>query len=208
MCVGKPHVDNTYQNYALAEAERARQQEDARQVRIGEGMSGIKTAFDGTAAVLDQREAAQRAYLLPQLDKRRDDAAAELTYALSRAGLLNSSAAGQKQANLGEAYGLQKADILSQISGDISGQRTLLNQNRSSLEAGLRSSGDATAATDAALATASNFRDTLPKVSPLGDIFYGLSQGIGAVQNGYQVGQIRRMATPNPLGGGSGRLVA
>jgi hypothetical protein len=231
MCGNKPKVDTSYQDFAREQAETARAEEEARQARIDDGLAQVKLIFEGSGAALPPRtigkggkqpiverkggmepllaarEEALRGFYLPQLDQKRDKAAEDLTFALSRAGLLNSSSAGEKQANLGEVYSLEKAGVLGDIQSDIAGTRTAMNQNRASIEAGLRASGDATAAANQALAAADTFRADSPKLSPLGDIFYGTAAGIGAARQGYDTGAVRRMMTPSPLRAGSGRNV-
>jgi hypothetical protein len=204
---GSPDVDTSYQDFSRQEAERTRAEEAARQARIREGMAGIERVFSGTQPILDQRRKAMEDFYLPQLDKKRDDGMRELTFALSRAGLLNSDTAGRRQATLGEDYSLEKAGILSDIDADVAGAKTGLNQQRASIEASLRSSGDATAATNQALSTTTTFRDDAPELNPLGDLFYGIAAGIGAQKQGEAVGKVRRTATPSPLNAGSGRNV-
>jgi hypothetical protein len=177
------------------------------EARAAAGTATPGQTYGGIDPLLAAREEALRGFYLPQLDDKRAKATDELTFALSRAGLLNSSAAGEKQADLGDAYSLEKAGVLGDIASDISGTRTTLNQNRASIEAGLRASGDATAATNQALAAADTFRADSPKLSPLGDIFYGTAAGIGAARQGYDTGAVRRTMTPSPLRAGSGRNV-
>lgn len=216
MCGGSPKVDTSYQDFQIAEAERARAEEEARQGRISSGLNNIKAVFDGgdydgqsyagVSPLLAQREQAQKDFYLPQLENQFNTGKEQLTFALARAGLLNSSAAGKKQAELGEQYALQRGDILSRIAQDIAGTRTRINQNRSSIESGLRASGDATAATNQALQAAVAFREDQPTFSPLGNVFYGLTQGIGAANAGYQNENIRKLANPD-YGKSAGRLV-
>jgi len=204
MC-GSPKVDTSATDFAKKQAEDARATEVARQARIATGMANIKGVFEGDAnnpgvqPLLDQRRTAQENYYNPQLDQQFTQAKKDTTYALARAGLLNSTAAGEKQANLGDMFALKGGEIASNINSDIANTSTNMQQTRASLEAALRSSADSTAATDAALASAATFRQNSPTLSPLGSIFAGLSQGIGSAQNGYQVGLVQRAATPAPL---------
>lgn len=301
MCFGGPDVDTSYQDFAIAEAERARLEEEARQGRINSGLDHIRAVFEGgtyapidyaatdaarssatTSAtsewqalidafnsatqpttrptggggggggdvvrpttpagptptnpgtledflstalsgfqpirgpeqtyqgmqpVIDQRETAMRDYYLPQLETERGKASDEMVFALSRAGLLNSTAAGEKTADLNRAYALQRGGILSDIAQDIAGTRSSMAQNRASIEAGLRASGDASLAADQALNSAVTFRQDIPDLNPLGNIFYGLSEGIGSANQGFQTGTIRRLSTPNPIRSGSGRNI-
>ncbi|MDG3089225.1 hypothetical protein P7F88_25515 [Vibrio hannami] len=130
-----------------------------------------------------------------------------MTFALARAGQLTSSVAGRKQADLGEAFALERAGIEGDIAADLASTATRMNQQRQSLEAGLRASGDATAASNAALQSAATFRADIPELNPIGNVFAGLAQGIGSAQNGYQVGSIQRRVQPNRLNSGTGRVV-
>jgi hypothetical protein len=69
-------------------------------------------------------------------------------------------------------------------------------------------SGDCPAASDAALNSAVTFRQDQPTLSPLGPLFYGISQGIGAQQQGFNSTFGRKVASSgSPYGAGSGRVV-
>lgn len=245
MCIGSPDIDTSYQDFQMAEAERARAEEAARQKRIEQGMEQIRAVFEGgtytpTAVprssgnafeaaggflssgtvgepvtyegvqpFLEQREQAQRDFYMPQLDQQFGKAKDDVTFALSRAGLLDSTVAGERQADLSEKFALERGSILARIASDIAGQKTNLNQQRSAIEAGLRASGDASQAADQALSAAVTFRQDQPTLDPLGNLFYGISEGIGAARTGQEVDRIRRLARPSPLNtSNAGRLVA
>lgn len=207
MCGGGPKVDTSYQDFSQAEAVRARQEEGARQARIGQGMTQIRSVFENMAPVLGQREAAMRGFYEPQLDKQFGDAKDQLAFSLARAGQLTSSTAGQKQGDLSQAFGLQKASLEGDIASDLASTQQRMNQQRAQIESALRASGDATAATDSALNSAVTFRQDTPSLSVIPNLFYGIGEGIGAARQGMETGRIRRMATPNPLSSGTGRVV-
>lgn len=168
---------------------------------------GPVQTYQGMQPVLDQRRAAMEGFYIPQLDNQFADARDQLTYALARSGQLTSSTAGNKQGDLAEMFALNRAKIDADIASDIAATQTRMNQQRQSLEAGLRASGDQTAASNAALQSAVTFREDSPTLNPLGNIFYGLAEGIGAVKQGYETGRIKKLATPNPLNKGTGRVV-
>lgn len=171
------------------------------------GLDGETKTYEGMQPVLDARRAAMEGFYVPQLEKQFGGAKDDLTFALSRAGQLTSSVAGKKQGDLSEAFALERSGIESDINADVARTRSQMNQQRAALEAALRSSGDATAATNAALQSAVTFRQDSPTMNPIGNLFYGLSQGIGSVQQGFENGRIKALATPNPIGGGTGRVV-
>lgn len=172
------------------------------------GTRGDATIYEGMQAILDQRDQAQRDFYLPQLDQSRDKAGDELTFALARAGLLDSTVAGSKQGELGEKYALERGSILSRIASDIAGTKTQMNQQRSALEAGLRASGDASQAAEAALTSAATFRQDQPTLDPLGHLLAGISEGIGAARTGAEVERIRGLARGTGTPKSAGRLVA
>jgi hypothetical protein len=205
MCA--PKVDTSYQDFAQQEAERARTQEEARQARIGEGMTRIRDVFGGMGDVLSQRRTAMEGFYRPQIDQQFGQAKDDLAFGLVRAGQLTSSTAGRRQGDLANAFALQGAALEGDIAADQANTQQRLNQQRASIESALRASGDATSAADSALNTAVTFRQDTPQVSMLGPLFAGIGEGIGAYRTGQQVGQVRRMATPSPLSSGTGRRV-
>lgn len=203
-----PKIDTSYQDFMKEEAIRARGQEEARQARIGEGMGRIRTTFEGMGDVLGQRRTAMEGFYRPQLDQQFRDAKDSLAFSLARAGQLASSTAGRRQGDLANAFALQGAALEGDIASDLASTQQRMNQQRAGIESALRASGDASSAADSALNTAVSFRQDQPALSPLGPLFYGLGEGIGAYRQGQQVGQVRRMATPSPLSAGTGRRVA
>lgn len=223
MCGGSPSVDTSYQDFQKEEAERARREEEERQARVDTGLEQIAAIFEGGTYTptdggdpityegmdpfLAQREQAQNDFYIPQLDKARGNATDELTFALARAGLLNSTVAGDRQAELAEDYALQKGSVLADIASDIAGTQTRMNQSRSAAEAALRASGDNTAAANQALQSAVTFRSEQPQLNPLGNVFFGISEGIGSARDAAEAERIRKLATPNPMKTGASRVV-
>lgn len=205
---GAPKIDTSFQDFQIAESRNARTEEDARQARIAEGMEQIRAVFEGgTAPLMAQREQAQRDFYLPQLDRQKGRAKDDLTFALARAGLLNSSTAGERQADLGQDFALERGAALSRIASDISGRQTWMNQQRAAIEGGLRSSGDQTGATNQALAAMTSFSQDRPTMAPLGHLFAGVSEGIGSAQRGAEAERVRRTYGADPLRTQSGRVV-
>lgn len=138
-------------------ADRARQQEAARQSAISKGMSSIDSAF----AKFDDpyyasKEAAYRDYYYPQLDQQYNDAKDALSLRLSSNGLGGSTAGAFGLGRLAEDYARQKAEgqqkaleYGNQVRTDIQGLRSnLINQ--------LNSTGDASVAAQAANSAAYN----------------------------------------------------
>ncbi len=207
MCF-KPKVDTSFLDFQKEEAEAARLKEDERQGRIAEGMESIAGVFGNMDPILAQRREALSGFYDPQLENKFKSGKDELTFALARAGLLTSTTAGERQADLGEEFALQKSKVLGDISADLSNTKSSMQAQRAAIEAGLRASGDQTAASNQALQSAVTFREDSPTFSPLGNIFASVAEGIGSFKTGRDVASIQRLARPNPLTYSSGRLVA
>ncbi|WP_288927293.1 hypothetical protein [uncultured Maritimibacter sp.] len=168
---------------------------------------GKAQTYEGMNPILGQREQAMKDYYLPQLEGKASDAKEALTFALARAGLLNSTTAGKRQADLTEQNALEKGSIMSKIASDVANTRSQMQQQRSAIESGLRSTGDASLAADQALNQAVTFRQDQPVMDPIANIFSGIVEGIGSVKSGYDAGRIKRLSTPTPLSSSSARVV-
>jgi F0F1-type ATP synthase membrane subunit b/b' len=191
-------VDTSYQDHAKEEAERARKQEEERQARIRDGMGHIENAFGDMQPTLDNRAQHQRDYYLPQLDEQYGDAKEDLGFALHRAGLSTSTVAGEKQADLSNKFALKRGEIESDIESDIANTKGRINQSKQQLQSTLRNTGDATAAQNNALQSAVTFREEMPTLGQLGDVFAGLASGIGSSVSGYRTGDIYRKSQYKP----------
>ena len=209
MCFSpKPNVDTSHLDFQKEEAAAARAKEDERQARIAVGMGSISDAFGNMDPILAQRGEALSDFYNPQIESKFNKSKDELTFALARAGLLNSTTAGERQADLGNEFALQKAKVLGDIGADLSNTKGNIQRQQTAIEATLRASGDETAAANQALQSAVTFREDSPTFSPLGNIFAGIADGIGSYKAGRDVAQIQRAARANPLTYSSGRVVA
>lgn len=191
----------TYDTEEEAQAARDAMYAD---MTLGEGRS-----YEGMNPILAQRRAAMEGYYLPQLEKQYSDARDEMAYALSRSGLHQSTAAGEKQADLSDRFALAAGDIESKIDADAARTRSNIQNQRNAIESALRASGDASAAANQALQSAVTFRQDMPELNPLANIFAGMADTVGTLFNSRENERIRRLATPAPLSSGasSGRVV-
>jgi hypothetical protein len=191
-------------------AGEARAREEARQASIRAGMSRIDEAFNAfNDDFFEGRRKAYVDYALPQLDEQWADAQQELTYALQRGSLLNSSAGAEKLADARRDYDRQKQaieatgmDYSNQARGDV-------ERNRSDIIAQLNATADPSAAAQAA-ANRAAMLSASPAFQPLGQLFQNITANIGA-----QLEAKRAHDTVNrislygvPSGRGSGRVVA
>jgi len=175
-----PKVDNSVLRQQQADASRARADEEARQGRIRQGTSAIDEAFAGfNDEFYKGRADAYQEYYEPQLQDQFGKARDSLTFALARAGLLNSSVAGEKQADLTKSFEDQRSQIISRALASVNDQRARIAGQKSALVGQLNTTGDSTQASQAALATSKQLAGEQPEYSPLGDIFAGVAAGIG-----------------------------
>ena len=181
MCFGAK-VDRSTQSQQQAEAAQARADEEARQARIRSGTAAVDNTFAGfDDAFYGKRRASFMDFYQPQLDDQFAKAREALTFALADAGLLNSSVAGQKTADLNKAYETQRGSILSKADADVNSLKGRIAGEKSTLVSQLNATGDAERVSNEALSRSSALYKDVPEYSPLGDLFSGIGTGIGAV---------------------------
>lgn len=193
----------------LRDAERARAEEEARKARIKAGTDRIDANFaQFTPDFYDTYRDNYMGFYQPEIDRKFADAQDQLTYALARAGTLNSSMAGQKQAELAAAYDTQRAITLSEANAATDSLRSSVANEKSGLVSLLNATGDADRAANESLARSQQLFQKQPSYNPLGDIFAGIASGIGS----YAEAQRQRQMYDTYFGGrsasrGSGRTV-
>lgn len=161
---------------ANSAAAQARAEEEARQQRIRQGQAQVNDIFgrNFTDAFYQGRQNAYLNYATPQLDRDYEDARKKLTFALDRAGTLNSSVRAEKEAELDEVLAKQQQAVRDKALGYANTARNNVEGARSELISALNASGDATAAVNSAnnrIATLSA-QDTF---SPLTGLFTGFT---------------------------------
>lgn len=201
----KPQVDNTVTNLMKQEALEARQREEQRQADIKTGLTSINDQFKGfNDAFYKTRENNILDYYKPQLDTQFDKAKDQLTYAFARAGTLNSTAAADRNADLKTQYDLQNAGLVSNAKSDANNLRASVNNQQQNLISQLNASADANQAANNATAATSQIYQNQPTYSLLGDIFGGLTSGIGNWINANQNASYRQTYFGPTSAGGSG----
>lgn len=173
--------DNPFTMMMAAAANRNKEQpETPWQKALREGLFtsvSEKRGFDDQ--FFQDRHDAFMGFYQPQLDEQFGDAKDQLTYALARAGTLNSTLAADKQADLMSKYDVQRASLLSQADADVADTKTRLNQEKSALVAQLNATGDADRVSNEALSRTQQLYQQKPNYNALGDVFAGAAAGIG-----------------------------
>lgn len=163
---------------ARENAARARAEEEARQGRITQGKTGIENTFSKfDQPFYDKRRTSYLDYMMPQYDDQLSAASKDLTMALARAGLLNSSVRSRRFGDLTKKAGLEKRNITDSAidyenktrDAINTAKNELLNQNMSLANPTLAASQSA------------NQAERLARVepfSPLAQLFAGVTEGI------------------------------
>ena len=162
------------------EAARARADEEARQARIRSGTASINDTFDSqfTDDYYSQRRDAYTNYATPQLEDQYADAQKQLTYALARGGLLDSSIRGSKLGELQQQYALQNQDIADKALASETDARNAVEDARSNLITTLNATGDAEQAASTAISRASALSQPAA-YSPLTSLFADFTDALG-----------------------------
>lgn len=213
MCFGGNSGGNTYeqsvQQIALAEAEAARKEEEARQKRIKDGVSKLDAQFaQFNDDFYDQRKQAYLDFYTPQIEDQYERAQDELTYAYARSGTLNSTMAADKFGELLKDYEVQKGAMASQAEADVSNFKTRIGNEKSALLSQLNATGDADRVSNDALGRTQILFNERPAYNPLGDIFTGVGNAVGNFAAYNRENQIyNQYFNPGGGGGGSSRVV-
>jgi hypothetical protein len=185
------------------EAKRAREDEQRRQERIRGGTTAINSIFDGgtyrpitnasgrvaygdevtkpgqfTDDFFNQRRQSFLDYAQPQVDEQYGDARKELTFALARGGLLDSSVRGQKSGELQKMFDLNSQNVADQALSYETQARTGVEDARQNLIATLSATGDAQGAVNSALSRSAALSQS-PAYSPLGQLFSDFTANLG-----------------------------
>jgi hypothetical protein len=172
-------------NTASQIAQQQRADEVARQQRIAQGMTSINNTFDNpTTGFTDKFYAGQKQaymdYASPQIDHQYENAKNSEVYALSRSGLLDSTAGQRENSELSLTNDQARMDTANQAQNFENSARSNVENTRSNLVSQLNATGDNAAASAAAVRQAQNLYQPVG-FSPLGNAFATFSQGLSAI---------------------------
>jgi len=162
------------------EAAAARADEAARQAQIRQGTTRINDIFNNqfTDDFFKGRQQAYLDYASPQVADQYGDAQKELTFALTRSGLLDSSVRGQQAAELQKRHDLLMQQVADNALASANQDRNAVEDARANLIATLNATGDATGVANQALTRASVL--SKPQAySPLTNLFADFTGALG-----------------------------
>jgi hypothetical protein len=200
---GGKGLDRRMFEFQKKEAERARKEENQRAKQINRGTKSINQSFKGfDKGFFDQRQAAYTGFYKPQLQDQYKKARENLTFALARAGTLNSTVAGEKSAEITRDFTTNSALIDSKALADRTAAEGRIADEKSALIAQLNSTADAKRVGNEATSRTAQLATEAPEYNPLGDIFYGAAQGIGGMAQAAQNATYMQTAGLAPKPGG------
>jgi len=163
-----------------SEAKQARADEQARQDKIRGGTTRVNSIFDSqfTPDYFNKQQQNYLDYATPQLEDQRDKASKELTFALARAGLTDSSVRADKEAELQKQYDLNKQQIADEALSYKGKAQSSVEDARANLISTLNATGDAEGAANSAISRSATLSQPAA-YSPLADLFANFTAGLG-----------------------------
>jgi hypothetical protein len=161
-------------------AQIDRTAEAQRQATIRSGTANIDNIFDTqfNDGFYNKQKQGFLDYATPQLDDQLGKARQQLTFALARGGVLNSSVRSQKEAELQQQADLQRQGIADQGLSYSTQARNNVESARSNLISTLNATGDAEGAANSAMNRATALSQPAA-YSPVGQLFSTFLSGLG-----------------------------
>lgn len=125
----------------------------------------------------DARKQAYLDYANPQVDSQYQDAVKNLTFALGRNGLLDSSVRADKSGKLQKEYDTQRQGVADKALDYETQARNQVEQSRQNLISTLNATGDATGAANSAMTQAQTLQ-AAPAFDPIASLFGDATAGI------------------------------
>jgi len=185
MCLGGGNAGKDAAAQAQREADDSRVREEQRQARIKEGRGNIDTQFKGfDDNYYNKYKDTYLETTMPQVEEQATDARKELIYSLERAGLRNSSVAGEQASDLEQKVAEQKGAQVSKANSAAQDLRNTVGESRSAAERDLMLTEDPTRAANDALARTDTLKADKPAPGLLGPLFESAALGWQAYQAG------------------------
>ncbi|CAK7259095.1 MULTISPECIES: hypothetical protein [unclassified Shinella] len=173
-----PNADRYEKGKLIPGQKKTAEEQYAEMVASGKLFSGTKKKGGFTDDYFKGIRQKYIDYANPQLEDQYGDAQKELTFALARGGLLDSSVRGEKAGELQQLYDLNKQQVADQALAYEGEARNAVEDARSNLIATLNATGDAQGAANSAIARASALSKPAA-YSPLAQLFTDFTAGLG-----------------------------
>ena len=173
MCFPKP-------DYGASEAREA---EEARQQRVGQGRKAIDEVFDEyDQPFYQQRAQSYEDFARPQMQDQYNAALQNLTFALARSGRLNSSVAARRKAKAQESFDTQQQQIAAKGQEFASELERGMGDARAQMHQQNISAADPELAASLA-ASEARVQQTPPVFNPLVNAFEHFTKGLATQQD-------------------------
>lgn len=163
-----------------SEVDAARREEELRQQRIRKGTSKIGKLFDSqfNKDFYKGRAQSYRDYAMPQLADQFGDASKQLTFALDRRGMLDSSSRASLGGELEKRRALQEQKIKDDALNYKNAAKANVEGARADLTNMLNTTGDVDAAVRGAT-TRAQVLSAVPAYNPISQLFADFTSGLG-----------------------------
>ena len=203
MCLG-----NNGSDQAAADAAEARRRENDRAARVRSGAGNINAAFEQYGEdFFDTRRQSYLAFANPQLDDQFKDATRELTLALARSGILNSSAKSRRFGDLQTSYDNQSRAVSDKANEYVNNTRGAIESAKSDLLSQNQAMADPALAANLAANRATS-ATAMPAYNPLNQVFANVTSGIATQADLERRGKARYQMSDLFGGGNSSKVVA
>lgn len=189
--------------FEMQQAQQAQDKENLRQARLNQGKQAIDQLFGSDNFGDDfynKYNQAELAYTQPQLQQQYDQAKANMTYDLARAGTLRSSAAGYAQGLLEQQNAVNQAGLAAKADTDTAALRQSIASQQQQAYNQLYATEDPSVAANTAASSVANAQLTQPNLNPLGDMFktitIGATSAVPSMYQGYLTSQYAQPSNP------------
>lgn len=146
-------------------------------LKSGGLFTGTQTKGGFDEPFYEGRKQAYLDYANPQVDTQYQDAVKNLTFALGRNGLLDSSVRADKSGKLQQSYDTQRQGVADKALDYETQARNQVEQARQNLISTLNVTGDASGAANSAITQAKTLQ-AAPAFDPIGSLFEDATSGI------------------------------
>lgn len=160
----------------------------------------------------NQKRDAYLNYATPQLEDQYGDARRQVAFALSRAGMTDSSVASNRFGDLTKDYGLRKQEVADTAQNYAQDLRAKTAEARASAATALYSGQSPDEVARQALSTANQLIASTPQQNPIGAVFQNAAAGLAGYMDGSRYNDMRSRVEQEyniqpATGKGSGRVV-
>lgn len=189
------------------EADRAAQLEAQRQARLASGRERIKSMFNYGNNFYDAFGQSIEDYQRPEVERQYEDAQEQNLFDLARRGLMQSTVAADRQAELAEDKALADAKVARDAAAQKANLRRRVADAQSTSLSYLNSTEDPTQATNRARTEVNQINQSAPQFDDMGSLFRAAALGYNSYDNARRGARYKDAVAGNNPYSSSGKVV-